>query len=394
MALGRLQLGLAAGLLLGAAGCARGPTTLTELRVRERPADYARRERLTREDALDDLSIALAALEHGSVLDALRPVPRKRLEGALVDGPALMEDRVAFCAELGDALAEGQALPLFATLDGTALCGRRAYEQRMRAEAFKGAGKNLAAGEGRPFTLRGQQAGEVVVPVLAISSFDPARDWSSYERFLLRAASERALVVDLRGAAGADVSRAFAAARVLGADCAADLGGAKQRQSDEARAARDRYAQRAEALHGEVDASASACASFLSTGRDSLAEWLEAPPPDEDRPRDAGRPQALSLVFDRGCAEACEVLVAALTCDVSVLTFGQPTFGSAELFATGLARLPRSGVEIFFPTAARQLGRAAGSSLYGIKPRYNAEDGKDALAAAVDQTAQLIMLGR
>ena len=193
------------------------------------------------------------------------------------------------------------------------------------------------------------------------------------------------------------MTRAFAAARVLGADCAAEVGTALQRQSEDARSARERYAQRSDALHGAVDESASACATALQ-GQQLAVDWLEqAPPPDVDRAEGAARPQVLSLVFDRGCAEACEVLVAALTCDPNVLTFGRPTRGSAELFGTGMGEVPALRGGGLLPHRGPEAGSRGGlqplrnqAALRSRRRRRSARRcaGADRAAAHVEEVAQ------
>ena len=206
MARGRLTARrvFAAALLLGGLACARAPITLGDLRSRPRAEAGPQLERLSREDVLDDLATVLAALDHGSVTDSLRPVALRRLEGALVEGPVLAEDRISFCAAVGDALAEGMALPLFATLDGTELCRRAG-----RGTSAEGprTGRRLPAPTWPPWSrgrspCAGSRSGEVMVPVLAIASFDPARDWTGFERFLHRASTEKALGLTCAGPPG------------------------------------------------------------------------------------------------------------------------------------------------------------------------------------------------
>ncbi|WP_437730897.1 S41 family peptidase [Sorangium sp. So ce1335] len=360
----RAALGAAAALVASLAcaslGCApaparapaSAPAPLRSLRIPDGDLDRAPRT-VSAAEALRDLDDARYAFEHAYAgLDGRSPLPTPR---ALARARGALRGRAAWRPdELARLLRD-----LFAAPDG-----------------------HLAFGHGGPAPLRWTVApapprrhgppveltrGADGVPVLAIRTFSSAAAPALAALPALAAELRRApaFVVDLRGNGGGDYRfaerfalaltdaplRALDEREVISVAAAEGRANSVRRRlarGDVPEEARPRFLDHLaamERLAGALRARPSAAPRTDLTTRGALLRG-RAP-----GPRGATSARGVFLV-DRGCASACEMLLALVRQIPGVLVAGQNTRGGMSVGEVALFRLPRSGVTISFGTRA------------------------------------------
>ncbi|MGK3991971.1 S41 family peptidase [Sorangium sp. So ce1024] len=205
------------------------------------------------------------------------------------------------------------------------------------------------------------------VPVLAVRTFDSAAAAALASLPTLAAELRRApaFVVDLRGNGGGDYRFAERFALAL---TDAPLRGLDAREVISVAAAEGRAnSVRRRLARGDVPEEARPRFLEHLTAMERLAEALRARPSAAPRtelttrgallhgrgpgPRGV-RPARGVFLVDRGCASACEMLLALVRQIPGVLVAGQNTRGAMGVGEVALFRLPRSGVTISFGTRA------------------------------------------
>ncbi|XXX73431.1 S41 family peptidase [Sorangium sp. So ce134] len=370
------------------------PAPLRSLRIADGDLDGEPRT-VSAAEALLDLDDARYAFEHAYAgLDGRSPSPSPRAiaraEGALRGRAAWRPDELAqllrgvFGAPDGHlAFGHGGRAPLrLAAAAPAAAAPRLARAADARAADARAADARAADARaadaraapcatpprrldpprdlGPPVELTRSRDG---VPVLAIRTFSSAAAPALAALPALAAELRRApaFVVDLRGNAGGDYlfAERFALALTDAPLCALDerevisvaaaegrANSARRRlaRGDVPREARPRFAEHLAAL----DRLARALRARAAAPRADLTTRGA-----EVRGRAAGPLEGRAVfLVDRGCASACEMLLALVRQIPGVLVAGQSTRGSMSVGEMALFRLPRSGVTLSLGTRA------------------------------------------
>jgi hypothetical protein len=95
-------------------------------------------------------------------------------------------------------------------------------------------------------------------------------------------------------------------------------------------------------------------------------------------------PPRISIIVDKSCASACELVVGAFISDPNVVVIGQPTRGRFKYGNGGLFQLPISGIELSLPSFGNFLSSREGKEFFGFIPDIVAlsNDEQDSLAYA------------
>ncbi|WP_438014498.1 S41 family peptidase [Sorangium sp. So ce315] len=235
------------------------------------------------------------------------------------------------------------------------------------------------------------------VPVLAIRTFSSAAAAALASLPALAAELRRApaFVVDLRGNAGGDYRfaerfalaltdaplRALDAREVISVAAAEGRANSVRRRlarGDVPEEARPRFLEHLaamERLAAALRARPSAAPRTEIITRGALVRGRAS------APRGAGSARGVFLV-DRGCASACEMLLALVRQIPGVLVAGQNTRGGMSVGEVALFRLPRSGVTISFGTRAFRDPLGDFVELRGFEPDIRL-DGADPAGDAV-----------
>lgn len=235
------------------------------------------------------------------------------------------------------------------------------------------------------------------VPVLAIRTFSSAAAASLASLPALAAELQRtpAFVVDLRGNGGGDYRfaerfalaltdaplRALDAREVISVAAAEGRANSVRRRlarGDVPEQARPRFLEHLaamERLAAALRARPSAAPRTEIITRGALVRGRAS------SPRGAGSARGVFLV-DRGCASACEMLLALVRQIPGVLVAGQNTRGGMSVGEVALFRLPRSGVTISFGTRAFRDPLGDFVELRGFEPDVRL-DGADPAGDAV-----------
>ncbi|WP_437285110.1 S41 family peptidase [Sorangium sp. So ce406] len=417
---------LAAALACASLACAPAPSRapsstpapLRSLRIPDGDLDRAPRV-VSAAEALGDLDDARYAFEHAYAgLDGRSPLPPPR---ALARARAALRGRASWRPdELARLLRD-----LFEAPDGHLAFGHGGRAPlRSTADARPpppGPAPRLVAGS--PPLSRAAAAGSaplpdlprrlapprrlgppveltrspVGVPVLAVRTFDSAAAAALAALPALAAELRRApaFVVDLRGNAGGDYRFAERFARALtdAPLCALDerevlsVAAAEGRANsvrrrlargdvpDEARPRFLEHLAALERLAGALRARPSAAPRADLTTRGALVRGRAA------GQRGATPARGVFLV-DRGCASACEMLLALVRQIPGVLVAGQNTRGGMSVGEVALFRLPRSGVTLSFGTRAFRDPLGDFVELRGFEPDVRL-DGADPVGDAV-----------
>ncbi|UQA63439.1 S41 family peptidase [Polyangium aurulentum] len=230
------------------------------------------------------------------------------------------------------------------------------------------------------------------VPVLAIRTFESAEGAALRElpRIAERLRSSRAFVIDLRGNHGGNY--AFAE-RFLLSLTSAPIRALDAREVLSATAAEGRASSiRARLLRGDVPLAARG--DFLAQIEllEALASDLRARP-ERGRREIVRRGKVLRgrapgplagrgvLLVDRGCASACEMLVALARQVPGLIVAGERTRGGMAVGEVALFRLPRSGLTLTLGTRAFHDPLGDFDETRGFSPDLPL-DGPDVLAEA------------
>ncbi|WP_437619177.1 S41 family peptidase [Sorangium sp. So ce1151] len=384
---------------------AHDPAPLRSLRIPDADLDRGPRT-VSAAEALRDLDDARYAFEQAYAgLDGRSPSPSTRAiaraEGALRGRAAWRPDELArllrdlFGAPDGHlAFGHGGRAPLRSTAAPRRPPGpaprrfaRASSRARPRAAAAaaaplpglpRGAAPPRRPGHGPPVELTRGRDG---VPVLAIRTFDSAAAAALAALPALAAELRRApaFVVDLRGNAGGDYRFAerFALALTDAPLCALD-----EREVISVAAAEGRAnSVRRRLARGDVPAAARPRFVEHLAALERLAGALRARPgaaaPRAElttrgavvRGQAAGALEGRAVfLVDRGCASACEMLLALVRQIPGALVAGQNTRGGMSVGEVALFRLPRSGVTLSLGTRAFRDPLGDFAELRGFEP--------------------------
>ncbi|WP_044986393.1 S41 family peptidase [Sorangium cellulosum] len=400
----------------------QAPAPLRSLRIADGDLDGEPRT-VSSAEAILDLDDARYAFEHAYAgLDGRSPAPAPL---ALARAAAALRGRAAwrpgelarllrdvFAAPDGHlAFGHGGRAPLRLTAApatapaapapapaAPATCAGRGADARTEAPARRSDAPRRA---GPPVELTRSRDG---VPVLAIRTFSTAAAPALAALPALAAELRRApaFVVDLRGNAGGNYlfAERFALALTDAPLCALDerevlsvaaaegrANSARRRleRGDVPPEARPRFVEHlaalerlAGALRGRAADRSGAAPRVELTTRGALVRGRAAGPLE-------GR--AVFLV-DRGCASACEMLLALARQIPGVLVVGQNTRGGMSVGEIALFRLPRSGVTLSFGTRAYRDPLGDFVELRGFEPDVRLDG-----AALVEDAAALALRG-
>jgi hypothetical protein len=367
------------------------------------------------------LALGLVSATCLACAPAPRPLPSQALDARALVAPAAAVDRDAALADLDAAIALAAAA--YAGVEGADAApprhrvdaARRAIAARERwepdalaavvASLFAAADGHLAI-EARPghalrlglarapaAPARGGAAVELEdgdVPVLTVRSFAAAESsaLAALPELARRLRDRPAFVVDLRGNAGGDFGLAEPLALELASGPVRTL---RTREVLSIAAAEGRAnLVRRRLAEGAIDAGARprfarVLAALAEEERGLAASPARAEAVREARTVNGHAPRPLPgravVLVDRGCASACEMLVAALRQIPGVVIAGDRTRGAMATGEPALFRLPRSGLGLWLGTRAYHDESGAFAELAGYAPDVPLA-GPDVLAEA------------
>lgn len=251
----------------------------------------------------------------------------------------------SLCDAIGSALTSLLDPGLHVSSDADASGRCRGAEGTAGGLAYPGTrlGEGIASAAAGSLVLRTDQEGERVA-ILGVRALSPATDpaWAGAEGTLREALSARALVIDLRGARGAD------------ATALAPLLARFSREAPLASIARARTS-RADAMRAGARALGLADVADVSAALEPFTEALSAAPVGPEIERD------VLVLVDHACEEGCELVARHLATHAEAQIVGHVAWTHRlPTGEPGVLVLPHSGLRLVVPLRAAVVSEAIG----------------------------------
>lgn len=353
---------------------------------------------LGRREVLIDVSFATAVIDEAYGGRAFVPDADKLLARFAIRSLSRSRggwDASTLCERIDGALALLPDDQFYASLSGQPCSQAR----RDRLSEPGGVGANVATRGEVPWALIDVETSTGRTPVLALTNFPPreAKSWDGFDENIerLKAIGTSALIVDLRGNPGGFESGAERiAAKIFGTDEPPVFAAAIMltRTLPALAALMNASWVRARQPQPELSAARDFSAiksKYLLSRKNTGEATIRQPQTGPAEPSNSGWRGPILILVDRGCASVCERFALRLARHPRAKLIGEPTAGSARLTDVGLVRLPKSGIEIFVPTAVYLDDEQGSLERVGIPVQIGVPQGNDALQFARDSLSQL-----